>query len=84
MAIVQGLHRHNCVCQWRTGKIESTIRFIKGNFWPGIEFDSLSELNRHALVWCGEVNRRVHSTTREIPQLRFPHEGLVALNGQPA
>jgi transposase len=34
------------------GKIESTIRFIKGNFWPRIEFDSLKELNRRALVWC--------------------------------
>ena len=52
-------------------------------FSPGIEFDSLSELNRQALVWCGEVNRRVHSTTREIPQLRFPHEGLAPLNDQP-
>src|SRR5258708_461083 len=65
------------------GKIESTIRFLKGNFWPGIQFDSLSELNRQALVWCGEVNRRVHATTREIPQVRFAHEGLTALNGQP-
>ncbi len=66
------------------GKIEATIRFIKGNFWPGIHFDSLQELNRQALVWCGEVNRRVHATTREIPQTRFPHEGLTPLNGQPA
>jgi transposase len=66
------------------GKIESTIRFLKGNFWPGIEFDSLSELNRQAIDWCGEVNRRVHSTTREIPQTRFAHEGLTPLNGQPA
>src|SRR5258708_12956394 len=65
------------------GKIESTIRFIKGNFWPGIQFDSLKELNRQALTWCGEVNRRVHATTREVPQTRFPHEGLTPLNGQP-
>jgi hypothetical protein len=41
-------------------------------------------LNRQAVVWCGEVNRRIHATTREIPQTRFPHEGLTALNGQPA
>jgi transposase len=66
------------------GKIESTVRFIKGNFWPGIEFDSLKELNRQGLAWCGEVNGRVHSTTREIPQTRFPQEGLTPLNGQPA
>ena len=66
------------------GKIESTIRFIKGNFWPGIEFESLAELNRQGFAWSNEVNGRVHSTTREIPQTRFPHEGLTPLNGQPA
>jgi hypothetical protein len=41
-------------------------------------------LNRQALAWCGEVNDLVHATTREIPQVRFPHEGLTPLNGQPA
>jgi transposase len=66
------------------GKIESTIRYIKGSFWPGLSFDSLQELNRQALAWCGEANQRVHATTREIPQVRFAHEGLTALNGQPA
>jgi transposase len=66
------------------GKIESTIRFIKGNFWPGIAFDSLAGLNRQALAWSNEVNGRVHATTREIPQVRFPQEGLTPLNGQPA
>jgi hypothetical protein len=62
------------------GKIESTIRLIKGNFWPGIDFDSLSGLNRQSLAWCGEVNGRVHATAREIPQ--FAHEGLTPLTGQ--
>jgi transposase len=66
------------------GKIESTIRYIKSSFWPGIQFDSLPELNRQALVWCGEANHRVHATTREIPLVRFPHEALTLLNGQPA
>lgn len=66
------------------GKIESTIRYIKSGFWPGIVFDLLPELNRQALVWCEEANRRVHATTREVPQVRFPHEGLTPLNGQPA
>ncbi len=66
------------------GKIESTIRFIKGNFWPGIEFGSLADLNRQALAWCGEVNGRVHATTREIPQTRLAQEGLQPLGGQPA
>jgi transposase len=66
------------------GKIESTIRYIKGSFWPGIVFESLGDLNRQALVWCGEANARAHQTTREVPQVRFPQEGLTPLNGQPA
>ena len=47
------------------GKIESTIRFIKSSFWPGLSFDSLAELNRQTRLWCDEVNRRLHGTTRE-------------------
>ena len=66
------------------GKIESTIRYIKSSFWPGLSFDSLAELNRQALTWCGEANHRVHATTREVPAERFAREELVPLNGQPA
>ena len=66
------------------GKIESTIRYIKASFWPGTGFNSLKDLNGQALAWCEEANRRVHATTREIPAVRFPHEGLTPLNGQPA
>jgi len=65
------------------GKIESTIRFIKSSFWPGLEFGTLAELNRQALVWCGEANRRVHGTTREVPLERLMREGLTPLNGHP-
>ncbi len=66
------------------GKIESTIRYIKSSFWPGLSFDSLAELNRQALTWCGEANHRVHATTREVAAERFAREELVPLNGQPA
>ena len=48
-----------------------------------LNFDSLEEVNRQALVWCGEANRRIHATTREVPLERFPREGLTPLNGQP-
>lgn len=66
------------------GKIESTIRYIKSSFWPGLRFDSLAELNRQALTWCAEANHRVHATTREVPAERFPREELIPLNGQPS
>jgi transposase len=32
------------------GKIESTIRYIKGSFCPGLRFDSLRDLNRQPVV----------------------------------
>ena len=66
------------------GKIESTIRYVKSSFWPGTSFDCLKHLNCQVLAWCEEANRRVRATTREIPAVRFLHEGLTPLNGQPA
>lgn len=65
------------------GKIESTIRYIKSRFWHGIRFDGLGDLNRQALEWCDEANRRVHGTTREIPVERWPREGRILLEGYP-
>jgi transposase len=65
------------------GKIESTIRYIKSSFWPGIDFTSLADLNRQAFLWCEEANRRQHGTTREVPLERLAREGLTPLNGQP-
>jgi hypothetical protein len=65
------------------GKIESTVRFIKQNFWPGIAFDSLPDLNQQARVWMEKVNRQIHSTTREVPYERLPQERLLLLDEQP-
>src|SRR5216683_1716268 len=65
------------------GKIESTVRFVKQNFWPGISFLSLPELNQQARAWMEKVNRQVHSTTREVPYQRLPQERLLLLHEQP-
>jgi transposase len=66
------------------GKIESTIRYLRTSFWPGLKFDTLADLNRQALVWYGEANGRVHATTREVPLERLAREGLTPLNSHPA
>lgn len=63
------------------GKVESAIRFVKGNFWPGIQFNSLVELNAQGLEWLSEVNARSHGTTGEIPLARWPREQLSPLDG---
>src|SRR2546427_755532 len=65
------------------GKIESTVRFIKQNFWPGIAFDSLPNLNQQARTWMEKGNHHVHSTTREVPYQRLPQERLLLLDEFP-
>jgi hypothetical protein len=65
------------------GKIESTVRFVKQNFWPGITFGSLTDLNQQARTWMEKVNHQVHSTTREVPYQRLPQERLLLLDEFP-
>jgi transposase len=65
------------------GKIESTIRYVKQNFWPGIQFDSLADLNQQARQWMEKVNRQTHATTREVPYDRLPNERLLLICEQP-
>jgi transposase len=46
------------------GRVESGIKYVKGNFWSGIRFTDLEDLNRQARVWCDTVaNVRLHGTT---------------------
>jgi len=65
------------------GKIERTIEFLRGNFWPGLRFSSLEDLNRQVWAWMEEVNHQPHSTTREVPYERLARENLRPINGQP-
>ena len=65
------------------GKIESTIRFVKQNFWPGIQFSSLTDLNQQARQWMEKVNRQPHATTREVPYDRLAKERLLLIDEQP-
>jgi transposase len=57
------------------GRVESGIKYVKGNFWPGIEFTDYGDLNRQARVWYDTVaNVRLHGTTLERPYDRWPAE----------
>ena len=50
------------------GKVESGVKFIKGNMWPGMRFTGDAGLNRQGLEWCDSVaNRRMHGTTHRVP-----------------
>ena len=66
------------------GKVESGVRYVRGNFWPGLRFIDLADLNRQAWDWLdGTANRRIHGTTGEVPFDRLPLEGLQPLDGKP-
>ena len=67
------------------GKVESGVKYVKGNFLPGKIFESLEHLNRELLRWCLEVaDRREHGTTHRIPAEAFAEESLVPTAGHPA
>lgn len=57
------------------GRVESGIKYVKGNFWPGIEFTDYGDLNQQADIWYDTVaNVRLHGTTQERPCDRWPVE----------
>jgi transposase len=62
------------------GKVESGVKYVRGNLCVGLSYVDLADLNAQALVWLDTVaNMRVHGTTREVPFDRLPLEGLQPL-----
>jgi transposase len=58
------------------GKVERSVGVVKQNFWPGVCFTDLDDLNRQAHIWCERLNSRVHRTTHERPRDRREQEIL--------
>jgi len=59
------------------GKVENGVKYVRGNFWPGLHFRDLEDLNNQALAWLNTTaNPRVHGTTGEVPFTRLRSEGL--------
>ncbi len=59
------------------GKVENGVKYVRGNFWPGLHFRDLDDLNTQALAWLNTTaNPRVHGTTGEVPFTRLRAEGL--------
>lgn len=65
------------------GKIESSIRLVKIDFWPGRAPCPLPELNQQGRAWIDEVNQRVHAPTRAVPRERLAAETLHPITGRP-
>jgi len=65
------------------GKVESGVKYVRGNFFSGLFYNDLADLNRQALQWLDTVaNVRVHGTTREVPMERLLKEELQPLSGK--
>jgi len=57
------------------GRIESGIKYLRGNFWPTARFTDRDDLNGQAWAWCdGIANQRLHGTTGERPAVRLAQE----------
>ena len=66
------------------GKVENGIRYVRGNFWPGLSFSDLADLNRQAQIWLADVaNARLHGTTGKVPWAQLPAEQLTPMDGRP-
>ncbi len=66
------------------GKVESGVRYVRINFWPGLRFLDLTDLNRQARDWLDlTANVRIHGTTGEVPFARLALEQLQPMLGKP-
>ena len=66
------------------GKVESGVKYVKGNFFLGRKFTGGSDLDRQLRNWLDNTcNQRVHGTTRRIPREIFEVEEKQALKPLP-
>jgi transposase len=57
------------------GRVESGVKYVRGNFWPAAAFVDLADLNARARAWAEEVaDPRIHGTTLERPAERLIRE----------
>jgi transposase len=59
------------------GKVESSIKYLRYNFWPLKTFTALDDVNHQVLAWLDTTaNQRLHQTTGERPAHRFVKDAL--------
>jgi len=65
------------------GKVESGIKFVKGNFFKGRAFTGGKDLDCQLKAWNRAANERIHGTTRKVPLEVFTEEEKSILNPLP-
>lgn len=68
---------------WSKGKVERPFDFLEQHFIKGNSFDSFEDFYERLKKFQDDVNKRVHSSTKEKPSLLFERE-LPQLYGLPA
>jgi len=56
------------------GKIESTVKYVKNDFFLGSTFASYEDMCQRLQDWLSRVNNEVHGTTGEVPFHRLEKE----------
>lgn len=57
------------------GKVESTVKYVKGNFLACRIYNGISTLNSDGLAWLERTaNSKIHDTTKMIPNVVFADE----------
>jgi transposase len=70
----------NKAAGWEKGKVESSVGYLRKNFWPLRSFSSIHDVNSQARQWLNEIaNRRIHRETRQTPDERFNPQSLQPL-----
>jgi len=67
------------------GKVENLVRYVRADFFLGLEFTSLEDLNMKSGAWMDKVNSQSHGSTGEIPFERLKTElgFLTDIKGKP-
>lgn len=76
-----GTELNACNCYWpRTkGKIEKPYQYIEEQFIKGNTFQSMEDLNKRGKEFIREWNKKMHGTTRRVPDEFYENEEAKAL-----
>lgn len=67
------------------GKVESGVKYVKGNFLAGQTFADVQAMNDRVKRWVMEVaGERIHGTTKEAPVARFNRREQASLQTLPS
>jgi hypothetical protein len=62
------------------GRVERMVGYLRQNFWPGLKFNDLADLNSQVREWSEMVaNQRIHGTTGKRPAELLKAEKLLPL-----